>query len=209
MGKSVTSRAFAPTLDRRMRATAIIVGAVVVAGLAVAAWLGLAPLPDAATAPPQAVAPAPLTGPDADAPAVDGSEVLPADETPQRPDRIPPIAPAAARVTLPLPASATAQGELVAGFPADLAAPAEDSDVLDSTIASEGDTMQFTLRARSDASADAVLAHYAAAWAALGLAPSPSAQGVSYGDAYSSLSVVAESTGTGLVYTVYGVLRAV
>jgi hypothetical protein len=208
MGNLETSRARETKSDRRLRATLIAVAAVVVAGLGVAAWLLTAP-PPAATAPPAASSER-TAGPQPGAPAVEGSEVLPPDESAQSPQRLPDIEPAAPRVSAPLPASGSAEGALVEGYPADLAPPTADAELIDSTVSSDGGVMQFSLRARTSADADAVLAHYRALWTGLGLAPAPGGgvdEGMSYGDDYSSVTVAARTGGTGLVYTIYGVLR--
>jgi hypothetical protein len=109
----------------------------------------------------------------------------------------------------PLPDSGSASGELVAGFPASVIGPTADSDVLSSSIATEGDTMQVTLVARTDTSTDDIRTHYAQHWAGLGLAPSDSeGAGSAYADAYTSLSLAfSPDSGTGTVYMIHAVFR--
>ena len=190
--------------------TVLVVAVVVTLGLATAAWLAFAPGPAGSGSSPGGETRAATTGPEAGAPAVEGSEVLPPDATATRPDRLPDLATTVPRVSVPLPASGSAEGALVDGYPADLAPPAEGSEVIDTTVTTEGDTMQFSLRARTGADAATILEHYRGLWAGLGLVPAPTAQtdALGYTDAYSSVTVTAEAGGTGLVYTIYGVLRA-
>lgn len=212
MGNQGMARAYAPKLDRRMRATLFVVGVVVATGLGAAAWMLLSPAPPdgAQTAAPLAQ-PTTGSGPVVGATPVPGSEVQDPDPSRAPIDRIPARTAATPRVSAPLPETASATGGLVAGLPVDLAAPLDGSDVLDSSVASEGTTVQFSLRARTDTDADTVRESYAALWAGLGLAAddTASADGTSFEDAYTSVSVTADATtGTGTVYTVYGVLRA-
>jgi hypothetical protein len=190
----------------RMRVVLIATVAIVVCGLAFAGWLFAA-----ATAPtePEAAPSAPLpvssesAGPLPGATPVAGSEVLPPSQP--VPDGLPAPAKAAPRVQHPLPASSSAVGELVEGYPADLAAPLAGSEVLDTSVATEDGTMQFTMRARTDAPVDELLAQYRAQWAQLGLG---AVSDDSYGDDYSAVSISAEAAGTGSTYTIFGVLRA-
>jgi len=142
-----------------------------------------------------------------DAPPVDGSEVLPPDDGAPPRDRLP-REEAAPRIS-ELPESASAQGSVVEGFPTELAGPADASDVLDSAVATEGDVMQFSLRARTATDAAAISAHYRALWSSLGLAAIPAGDGaLSYRDDHSSVTIVTEEGGTGVVYVIHGVLRA-
>jgi hypothetical protein len=88
--------------------------------------------------------------------------------------------------------------------------PAPASDVLESSIATEGSTMQVTLVARTDSPADDVRAHYRGLWSQLGLMESAGAApgDVTFSNAHSSLSLAfASASGTGTVYMIYGVLR--
>lgn len=201
MGKSARSR----TLTPRVRATLIASAILAVVGLAAATWL-LLPRDAAPPAADATVSTGPLPG----ASPTTGSEVLPPSGATAEDDRIPPRDAAVPRVSAPLPASAAAQGALVEGYPADLAAPLAGSDILDTSLTSEGDVLQFTLKARSDASAADVLAHYSTLWAGLGLAPEVAeASAASFRDPFSAVTVSADGgSGTGTVYTVSGVLRA-
>jgi hypothetical protein len=113
-------------------------------------------------------------------------------------------------VKAPLPASASANGRLVKGFPTAIMGPAPESDILSSSIATQGDTMQVTLVARTDASEKEVTEHYRALWSKLGLTEAASSAGsadLAYSDQYSSLSLAFTTAGTGTVYQVFGVLR--
>jgi hypothetical protein len=182
------------------------VGAIAAVGICAAVWLLVSPPPANTGGGTAATTTAPqLSGPDPTATPVAGSEVQAPDATAAPIDRIPPRTSQAPRITTPLPPSGAAKGDIVAGFPLDLAGPAAGSDVLDTSVTSEGDTMQFALVARTDSPGNEVRDHFSALWTELGLAP----DGAAFQDAYTSISVtVDETTGTGTVYTVYGVLRA-
>jgi hypothetical protein len=152
----------------------------------------------------------PTQGPLPDATPTSGSEVLTPTEAPAQ--TLPPVAPAApgeALLAPPYPDSANAEGALVAGFPADILGPAPDSDVIQSAVATEGDITQITLLGRTDASPDDVRAHYAAAWAALGLVDQSAGDGsLTFAGRGASLSFSANTGGTGTRYTLFGVFRA-
>lgn len=202
-------------LTRAMRAVLWCVGLLVLVGLAIA--LRLSTADGEAGAPPAADGTAaqtpdatPTRGPLPDATPVTGSEVPEPDATAPPADRLPPLSAPAPLVSAPLPGSGTASGQLVDGFPENAMAPAPASAVLLSSIATEGDTMQVTLRARTDATPEEVSRHYRVLWSGLGLADvgASGAAGASYGDGLSSLSLAfSASAGTGTVYTVYGVFR--
>lgn len=203
-------------LTRAMRWVLWGVGAVALVGLAITLWLstagGDAGAPravDATTAPPAAPSATPTPGPLPDATPTTGSEVKAPDATAPPADRLPPLSAPSPLVSAPLPGSGSASGELVDGFPTNAMAPAPASEVLQSSIATEGDTMQVTLQARTDATPEEVSGHYRALWSSLGLADVTSGGAdASYADALSSLSLAfSASTGTGTVYTVYGVFR--
>lgn len=189
------------------------VGAAVVAGLAISLWLFIA---DSDAGAPGAVGatstptPHPTRGPLPDAEPTAGSEVQAPDPTAPPVDRLPALSTPSPLVTAPLPESGAASGELVDGFPTGVMAPAPTSEVLQSSIATEGETMQVTLQARTDATPDEVSRHYRAVWTGLGLAETGSSGGAdaSYSDALSSVTVAfTAGSGTGTVYTVYGVFH--
>lgn len=139
---------------------------------------------------------------------VDGSEVLPPEPHQTESARLPALPQPTPLITAPLPADAAAQGSIVAGFPVTLAGPAPQSDVIDSSIASDGTTMQAALTARTDEAPDAVAAHYRDAWAALGLSPAGGdGADLAYTDRFTSISLAVSETGTGTVYTLYATLR--
>ena len=192
------------------------VGAVAVVGLGVALWLSTtasdpgAPGAVGATATPTATpAPARTQGPVPGATPTTGSEVLPPEASAPPTDRLPPLTAPSPFVSAPLPVSGSASGELVDGFPVHVMGPSPPSNVLQSSIATEGGTMQVTLQARTDATPDEVRRYYRALWSGLGLADAgASGADASYADALSSVSLAfSSSAGTGTVYTVYGVFR--
>lgn len=198
-------------LSRPMRITLWTVGAVVVAGILLALAFLLTP-PAAGPgsgATPSAVA-SPTHGPDPDGTPVPGSEVQAPDASATDPNRLPPREASGPLVTPPLPPSASAEGSLVEGFPRDIMGPTADSDVVSSSIATEGDTMQVTLVARTDQSEEDVRSHFRSVWTSLGLVESAQDQGTSLAvdDGANSLSLAfTPSSGTGTVYMVYGVFR--
>lgn len=204
MGDIGDRRSRASATAARTRAT-IVAGAVLaIAALAIAVMLWPAPPGDRSR---HAASTTYTAGAHVDAPAVDGSEVQPPDDGAPPLDRIPPLEPAQPRVA-ELPASASARGGIVAGYPVEVAAPVATDDVLDSAVASGDGAVQFSLRARSDAPASEILEHYRALWTSLGLAATTAqGGGVSFRDAFSSITVVTEEGGTGVVYVIHGVLR--
>jgi len=201
-------------LTRGMRATLLTAGAIVLVGIAIAVWLlvtagttGRGGDPDASGSPSSTATRGPVPG---STPAA-GSEVLPPTGT-NPPNRVPPrtSAPAdAPLVKAPLPKSGTKDGDLVQGFPTEIMGPLTGSDVVSTAIASQGDTMQVTLVARTDASEDEIRAHYEKQWASLGLREDASStENTSYVGAYESLSLAVTTTGTGVQYSIFGVFRA-
>ncbi|MFC8682186.1 hypothetical protein ACFT30_11745 [Microbacterium ureisolvens] len=187
------------------------VGVVVLLVIGVAVWFFTAasPVPgdeaagEAAPGPSVTVSP----GPRPDATPTTGSEVLP--PTPSE-TGLPGLEPAAPLVPSPLPASASGGAELVEGYPVEVMGPAEGADVVQNSIATEGDVMQVSLVARTDASPDALSAHYAELWASLGLMPQPASGdgSVSFTGAYDSLTLAfTPASGTGTVYMIQAVFR--
>lgn len=210
----------APRLTRGMKRVLIAVAVVLLLGIGVAVWLavsspgtGTAAAPGTSSSPgagpsgtPGAPGSSATAGPLPQATPTSGSEVLPPSATPN--DRLPSIAPARPLVSPPLPASATATGSLVPGFPTSIMGPAPKTVVVSSEIAAQSTSMQVTLVGRSTLSQSAIRAHYAQLWASLGLQQGLTADGsLSYAGAYESLSLTFGSTGTGNRYTVYGVFR--
>ncbi|GAA1222236.1 hypothetical protein [Rhodoglobus aureus] len=82
-------------------------------------------------------------------------------------------------ITGPLPESATAVGELVAGFPTSIISLPTGAEVVSSAIATEGDRMQATVVATSTASQDEVHRYFERVLTPLGLrgAETPAAPG--------------------------------
>jgi len=203
-------------LSPAMKYTLWGVGAVVVIGIVVALVLLFSP----PTNPPgdspgagsqNSPSPAATAGPSPDAAPADGSEVPSPDPTATPGAGLPPREGDEQLVTAPLPQPASAEGRLVDGFPVDIMGPDDESEVLSSSIAVEGDTMQVTVVARTDAPEADIIEHYRALWSGLGLsdAGASGSSALSYGNDFSSLTLAfTPSSGTGTVYMVYGVLRA-
>jgi len=192
-----------------MRWVIAAVGAVVVAGLVWAAWAATAGTPDAATPlPGGSASAAPTTGASPGATPVDGSEVVAPVAGATDAARLPALTAPTPLAAAPLPAEAAEQGGLVAGFPEQVAAPAPSSEVIDSSVTSEGTTMQAALNARTALSGADVTEHYRAAWTALGLAPvAGDAAALAYADRFTSVSLAVRTSGTGTIYTVFATLR--
>lgn len=198
-------------LSRAMRITAWAVGGVVALGLIIALALALSPpaaQPGAETTPGSSASP--THGPNPHGTPVPGSEVQTPDPSAADPDHLPPPDERSPLVEPPFPRSGSAEGSLVEGFPAHVMGPTADSDVLSSSIATEDDTMQVTLVARTDESEEDVRAHFSRIWSELGLTESPqsdtSTLTVDHGSSSLSLAFTS-SSGTGTVYMVYGVFR--
>lgn len=209
----MTDERSAPALTRGMRTTLIAVGAVVLVGIAVTIWLlvsaagaggpGAGPTASGSNAPSATATHGPVPG----STPTTGSEVLPPTST-AGPNQHPTPTPATPLVSPPLPKSGTKQGGLVAGFPAKIMGPIKGSDVISSSIATQGDTMQVTLVARTDTSEKSIRSHYEKLWASLGLSESGSSEGnPSYAGPYESLTLAVKTTGTGIQYSIYGVFR--
>jgi hypothetical protein len=203
-----------------MRRTLGVTGAVLALGLAGAIWMmavggGRTPIDTDAAATPGAtpgVEPhASVThGPEPGATPTTGTEVPEPDPSAAPENGLPPLPAPTPLVAGPLPDSGSESGALIDGFPDAVMGPAPASDVLESSIATEGSTMQVTLVARTDSPADDVRAHYRALWSQLGLTESVGAPegDVAFSNAHSSLSLAfAPASGTGTVYMIYGVLR--
>ncbi|MFD4958820.1 hypothetical protein [Microbacterium sp. NPDC058389] len=199
-------------LTRPMWGALIAVGAVVLITAGAAVWLFVAPVggPGGAGAAPHPSPAAVATqGPLPEATPTTGSEVLPppAEDT----EGGLPLPPSTATLfTGPLPASASGAADLVDGFPSDVMGPAPEATVVQNEIATEGEMVQVSLVARTQASPQEVIDHYAQLWASKGLVAAPeSADGsVAYTSALDSLTLAfTPATGTGTVYMVHGVFR--
>jgi hypothetical protein len=86
----------------------------------------------------------------------------------------PPPAPPAL-VTLPLPASSTATGSLVSGFPVQVIPEVPTSVIESSSVAVEGSRLQAALSGQTTLAAEAVVAFYSAELAELGMNGAPAA----------------------------------
>ena len=195
-----------------MKITIGLVAAVVALGLVIAiallVWTPAGSAGDPGATPSATVSPS--RGPDPQGTPVAGSEVQTPDPSATNPNRLPPRHETGPLIEPPLPPSASAEGALVDGFPAHIMGPTGTSDIVSSSIATEGDTMQVTLVARTDEPQQDVRAHFSSVWNSLGLAESPSNETASLTveDGSNSLSLaITPSSGTGTVYMVYGVFR--
>ncbi|MGZ0711650.1 hypothetical protein ACWPKO_25295 (plasmid) [Coraliomargarita sp. W4R53] len=205
-------------LNKGMRSALIAVTSVILVILATSAWLVFgAPLQSSSVSAVATVAPlaetnqshTPTPGPIPNATPVDATEVQPLAATPTHANRLPPLPDPAPLIAAPLPDDAHERGKLARGYPTDVAGPAPDSDVIDTSITSEDNLVQVSLTARTDASPDEVREHFTQRWSGLRLAPSTADDGaLSYTDQYSSLTLAfATNSGTGAVYTVFAVLQ--
>ncbi|MGO4681150.1 hypothetical protein [Microbacterium sp. 2MCAF23] len=189
-----------------MRVTIGVVGVLVAAGAVTAIVLtgvGGTGADRAATAAPQSTS-GPLPG----ATPASGSEVPPPPATPL--SAMPPASAGEAGplISAPLPGSGSLDGGLVDGFPAEVAGPAAGSTVRSSSIATQDTVMQVTLSALSSASQDEVRGEFRTRWAAAGMREQQTADGtMTFTGAYESLTLSFGSSGTGTLYTVFGVLR--
>ncbi len=196
-------------LTTGMRMVLIAVGAVVVVGGITAVWL----LSAGASAPGAQVSESSAahatSGPLPGATATTGSEVVSPQpgQTQTDPDRLPPLDAPTPLATAPLPPSASATGSLVDGFPETVMGPTSDADVVSSSIATQDTTMQVALVARTDSSSADVIAHYKALWEGLGLSVSATANAATAVGSFESLTLSFSSSGTGTVYSLFGVLR--
>lgn len=150
----------------------------------------------------------------ADAPAT-ASEV-PAQSAPFALPTLPtPEAPTQARLELPLPATAAAAGELVAGFPTDIVPLSTGAVVVTSSVSGQGDRLQVALDASSAEPPADVVAFYRAAFAAAGFVAEspPTAEGAvaaSFTRGGDGVVVsVRTAQGGGSQISVAGVLRAI
>lgn len=190
-------------LTRAMKIAIGAVGVLVIGGVIVAVVLNGTGKPSAsATSSPSAShAPGPLPG----AIPTEGSEVRPPTATPM--SGLPPVEAATPLISDPLPKSASREGGIVDGFPA-VAGPLDGSKVGSSSIAVQDTVMQVSLSAVSTASQDDIREHYRTLWNTAGLREQPTADGTTtFAGTYGSLTLSFGSSGTGNLYTVYGVLR--
>ncbi|WP_169583095.1 MULTISPECIES: hypothetical protein [Microbacterium] len=205
--------AHAPRRARRVLMIGVAAAAVLVATIAagvLAGGGGGLSAQQTATPTPTAL---PTPGSDPGAAPADGSEVPDPLDSGAPEASGPGTAPAPETTPFPggtLPASASASGELVDGFPEPLMTPMSASEVLNSEIATEGDVTQVTLVARTAASADKIREHYRTLWGDSGLqSVRPQDSGAAFADPSTSLTLgFAPESGTGTVYVLFGVFRS-
>ncbi|MEO6309302.1 MAG: hypothetical protein ABIO33_01280 [Leifsonia sp.] len=127
--------------------------------------------------------------------------------------RLPSSTPLPDLITSPLPATASATGKIVHGFPTDLIPTAPHSTVVSSSVASEGPHLQAALTAKSTLSTTEVLAYYRTAFAPFGLldSPAPAAGGSSaliFTRGTDSVTLTVTGVSGGSRYIVFGALTA-
>lgn len=187
-------------------AAAIAGAALVQASGAPSTTAGTAPVGASAT-PAPSLSPAPARGPSSTphptGPATPGAEppsgtpttgsspapadAAPGDEAPgdeltaTGPSTLPPSKPLPDPVSLPFPASASAVGKLVEGFPTRVVPQAPHSTITNSSVAAEGSRLQVTLSAESTLAVVDVLDFYRTELAKIGMldAPAPALSGSS------------------------------
>lgn len=165
-----------------------------------------APAPHATDAPGSATsAPSPTAGKRY------STEVMPAN--PQATPALPPSTPLPYPVSGPLPASASASGRLVAGFPAAVLPQAPDSRIASSSIATQAPRLQVALEAHTGQGVAELLAFYRTALAQYGMydSPAPAAAGstaVTFSRDGDSVTVTATPETTGTSYVIYGAFTA-
>lgn len=197
-----------------MRWVIAAVGAVAVAGLGWAVWTttlggsssGMS-LEDRSTSASASASPPVRSGASPGATPVAGSEVQVPDpaatDTAQLPARTSPTP----LVAAPLPPDASLQGGLVENFPNMIAGVTEASDVIDSSITSDGETLLAAVNARTDETPTEIADHYRQVWNDAGLSPVAGRVDLAFSDQYSSATLSTRESGTGTLYTVYVTLR--
>ena len=202
----MTQNEVRPALTPAMKTAIAVVGVLVVGGIIVVAALTATGQPEVApTASPSSTA-APSSGPLPGATPTTGSEVQPPTASPR--SGLPPLEPAEPLIGAPLPEPGSRSGGLVTGFPAGVADPMQDSNIVSSSIATEGAVMQLSLVASSAETPDAIREHYSALWTSLGLRAVPTDdETVAFTGDYESLTLSVGTSGTGNLYTIFGVLR--
>jgi hypothetical protein len=111
-------------------------------------------------------------------------------------------------MSAPLPKSAAKNSGLVKGFPAPLMGPTKGSQVISSSIATEGDTAQITLVAVTGTDDADTVAHYEKLWSDLGLQRVTTADGnLAYSGPHESMTLATQRSGTGNRYTISGVFH--
>jgi hypothetical protein len=208
-------------LTRGMKVVLIIVALIVLAGVIAAIALassgsgggrsdgqGTSAASSSTTAatPPEASFAPTEPGPIPGATPTSGSEVQPPRATPRT--ALPPLKTTAPLMEAPLPKSGTKNGGLVTGFPTKLMGPGKGSQVLTTSIATEGTTAQITLVAITSANDAETFAHYESLWSELGLQRVASeGGGLTFTGPHESMTLATEKSGTGNRYTIYGVFR--
>jgi hypothetical protein len=202
----MTKKEVRPALTPAMKTAIAVIGVLVLGGVITVAALTATGRPEASPDVSPSPAATQTSGPVPGATPTTGSEVQPPTASPRT--GLPPLQPAEPLITAPLPDAGSLNGGLVTGFPAGVADPMEGSEVASSSIATEGTVMQLSLVASSGESPDAIRAHYRALWTSLGLREtSGDDDAVAFTGEYESLTLNVGTSGTGNLYTIFGVLR--
>ena len=137
---------------------------------------------------------------DSSAPAPSGREVLP--PVSATPSGLPAPSPPAALINLPLPATASAKGKIVDGFPADVISFPKGTVFISTAVSSSDGFLQVTADAVVAQSQDSVVGHFQQVLGPLKFwsEPVPSAQGqraVRFSRGSDSVTLTTSPTGTG------------
>lgn len=198
-----------PALTRGMKVTVVVTGLVIVVGIAIiVAFTVSRPVADPvdASVPASSTPAAPTKGPVPGATPTSGSEVQPPTAPPHT--GLPPRETPKPLMTAPLPESAARSGGLAAGFPDDIMGPMDRSEVVSSSIATEGTVMQVDLVAATAATPDEIRAHYKKLWKSRGLQEQAAPDGtLTCTGQYESTTLAIEASGTGNRYMIYAVFR--
>ncbi|MGB3375162.1 MAG: hypothetical protein WBA87_08495 [Microbacterium sp.] len=204
------SNSSTPALTRGMKIALVLVGGVIIIGAAIIVALAMnGAAPDqagsSASAPPASSTP-PKSGPLPGATPTSGSEVQPPTAPPHT--GLPRLETPIPLIPAPLPDSAARSGGLAAGFPDAVVGPMDGSNVVSSSIATEGAAMQVDLVAVTKAGPDEIRSHYSRLWSSLGMQERTVADGtVAFTGPYESMTLAVETTGTGTRYTIHAVFR--
>lgn len=139
------------------------------------------------------------------------TEVIPAG--PATAPALPPSTALPHPITAPLPASASAVGKLVAGYPTAVLPQAPASTILTSSVAAQGDHLQVTLSATSTQGVTDILAFYRSALAKYGMydTAAPALSGSTsllFTRGADSVTLTASTGKSGTTYTLYAAFTA-
>ena len=155
---------------------------------------------DAATVPGDAAAPPDGGAADGSAPAPAGREVLPPVNA--SPTGLPAPSPPAPLISLPLPATASAQGRIVDGFPGEVIRFPEGTTVVSTAVSAADGSLQVSADAIVASTQDSVAGHFQQVLGGLNFwsEPLPAAEGqrsLRFSRGADSVTLTASTTGTG------------